>query len=112
MEKYRRHFLVCITNRPPFAQESCGPKGSVDVLKKLQKGLDRKKLRELYGVAATGTTCLGMCEHGPNVVVYPDNVWYGGVQVDDVDELVDRHGIEGQPVERLLHPDIDGGAAE
>jgi (2Fe-2S) ferredoxin len=41
------------------------------------------------------------CEFGPTVVVYPDNVWYGGVQLSDVPEIIDRHLIGGEPVERL-----------
>ncbi len=107
MEPYRRHFLVCLTNRPPFAQESCGPKGSTELLARLQKALDRRKLRELHGVAATGSTCLGLCESGPNVIVYPENVWYRGVTVEDVDEIVSRHAERGEIVERLRNPDVE-----
>jgi (2Fe-2S) ferredoxin len=35
------------------------------------------------------------------VVVYPDAVWYGNVTPDDVEEIVERHLIAGEPVERL-----------
>lgn len=107
MEKYRRHFLVCLTNRPPDAQVSCGPRGSADILSRLQKKLDRKKLRELYGVAATGSTCFGLCENGPNILVYPENVWYSGVTEEDIDEIVEKHGVNGEVVERLCNPDVD-----
>jgi (2Fe-2S) ferredoxin len=43
-------------------------------------------------------------------VVYPDNVWYGGVTVDDVDEIVESHLMNGVPVERLVipHEDLTG----
>ena len=39
-----------------------------------------------------------------SVVVYPEEVWYGRVTVDDVEEIVDRHLIGGEPVERLRVP--------
>jgi len=35
------------------------------------------------------------------VVVYPEQIWYGGVKVEDVDEIVRRHLLGGVPVERL-----------
>ena len=39
------------------------------------------------------------------MVVYPDEVWYGGVTVADLDEIIDRHIIGGEAVERLVIPD-------
>jgi (2Fe-2S) ferredoxin len=38
-------------------------------------------------------------------VVYPEQVWYGGVTVDDVEEIIQSHLIGGKPVERLLIPE-------
>jgi len=49
-----------------------------------------------------GTTCLGPCNFGASVVVYPEGVWYGRVGVKDVEEIVDQHIVGGKPVERLL----------
>ena len=54
-------------------------------------------------VGATG--CLGPCEQGPTVVVYPDAVWYGRVSEADVDEIIESHIVAGRPVERLRLPD-------
>ena len=50
------------------------------------------------------TTCgsIGLCERGPNMIVYPEGVWYSNVQVTDVPELVREHFRHGRPVERLL----------
>jgi (2Fe-2S) ferredoxin len=45
--------------------------------------------------------CLDQCEHGPTVVVYPEAVWYGFVELKDVEEIVTEHLIGGRPVERL-----------
>ncbi len=45
--------------------------------------------------------CLDRCEHGVTLVIYPEAVWYGGVTVDDVDELFREHVLGGRPVERL-----------
>jgi len=108
MRPYAHHFLVCLTNRPPFGQPSCGARGSTDLLARLQRGLDRKRLTEQGLSMATGTTCLGLCEDGPNVVVYPEGTWYRGVSPDDVPELIESHAVDGNIVDRLRNPDIQG----
>ena len=56
-------------------------------------------------VRANQSGCLDQCEHGPNLVVYPDAVWYGRVTLDDVDEIIESHIVGGKPVERLTLPD-------
>ena len=63
-------------------------------LKLAQRGLKGK-------VRANQSGCLDQCEHGPNIVVYPDGVWYGHVTEADVDEIIESHIIGGKPVERL-----------
>jgi (2Fe-2S) ferredoxin len=52
-------------------------------------------------VRANAAGCLDACEHGASMVVYPEAVWYGGVTVADVEEIVQSHLVEGRPVERL-----------
>ena len=64
----------------------------------------KKKLAErgLKGrVRANKAGCLDQCEHGPNMVVYPDAVWYGRVTAADLDEIIDSHILGGVPVARL-----------
>jgi len=56
-------------------------------------------------VRANNSGCLDQCEHGITVVIYPEQVWYGGVTVDDLDEIVERHILGGEFVERLMIPD-------
>ena len=99
--KYKRHFFVCVTNRPPFAKPSCGPRGSPQLLQAMTEELDAAGLIDEIGL--TGSTCLGPCDSGPSMVVYPEGVWYQGVKVEDVAEIVRSHAKEGKPVERLLY---------
>ena len=51
--------------------------------------------------------CLDQCSQGPVIVVYPEAVWYVQVGLDDVDEIVNRHLIGGEVVERLLMTKTD-----
>ncbi len=45
--------------------------------------------------------CFSQCGHGPMMVVYPDNVWYCGVQESDLRDIFESHIVAGKPVERL-----------
>ena len=49
--------------------------------------------------------CLGRCDDGPVLVVYPDNVWYTYVDKEDIDDIIDNHLLHGRIVERLRLPE-------
>lgn len=55
-------------------------------------------------IAITYSGCLGPCEKGPNVLVYPEGVLYSGVAPSDVEEIFNSHLEGGTPVARLLAP--------
>lgn len=58
--------------------------------------------RDLGGeVMVSNTGCLGLCEKGPIVIVYPDNVWYSAVTVADVEDILDEHIEGGNILKRL-----------
>lgn len=101
MSRFRRHLFVCVNNRPPFAKPSCAPKRSPEILMRLQEEVEARGLRDQ--VAVTGCLCLGPCEDGPVVVVYPEGTWYAGVTLEDVPEIVEHHLVRGKPVERLQY---------
>ena len=49
--------------------------------------------------------CLGRCDDGPVIVVYPDNVWYTYVDKEDIDEIIDSHLVNDRIVDRLRLPE-------
>lgn len=104
MPSYQRHVFVCLNERAPeHPRGCCKAKGSEAVQQALKREVSARGLAEV--VRANKAGCLDQCEHGVTVVVYPEQVWYGGVTVDDVAEIVDRHIIGGQFVTRLMIPD-------
>ncbi len=106
--KFARHFFVCCKERPAHAQPSCGPRGGGEVYNALQEALGAHE--ELWdSVCVTVASCLGPCFDGPTVVVYPEGTWSAGVSPADAAEIVEKHLVGGQPVERLLYkwPDAD-----
>ena len=52
-------------------------------------------------VRAQKAGCLDVCIYGPTLVVYPEGVFYVGVGLADVEEIVDSHIVNDVPVERL-----------
>ena len=46
--------------------------------------------------------CLDACAYGPSMVVYPEAVWYGRVELPEVDEIFQDHILNGRPVKRLM----------
>ncbi len=53
-------------------------------------------------IAVTYSGCLGPCDQGTNVLVYPEGVLYSNVTKADVAEIFDSHLLGDTPVERLL----------
>ena len=103
MPKPDRHVFVCLNQRPPGSPKgSCGERGSEDLMIEFGRLMEA---REAWGkVKVTRTGCLGPCELGPSVLVYPDSVMYIGVSTADVEEIFDAHLLGGQPVDRLQAP--------
>ena len=102
MSKFERHFFVCQQQRPPMGKPSCGGQGAGEILMALQEGLAGNP--DLWGkVSVNGCTCLGPCFDGPNIVVYPEATWYAGVNKENVEEIVERHLVRGEVVERLVY---------
>ena len=76
----------------------CHTKGAVDLVNAFMEAIEEE---DLEGIFVSNTGCFGLCEEGPIVVVYPDNIWYGKVSEDDVTEIVEEHLAAGRVVERL-----------
>jgi (2Fe-2S) ferredoxin len=99
--RYRHHVFVCENHRPPDDPRGCcAAKGSEAIRAAFKEELARRGLKREIRANAAG--CLDACADGPTVVVYPEGVWYGHVRLEDVPEIVERHLVNGEPVERLL----------
>ncbi len=100
MPRPTRHVFVCTQQRPPgHPRGSCAAQGSTAVLQAFWAELQKRQAYDQVDITYSG--CLGPCEGGPNVVVYPEGTLYQKVSAADVNEIFDQHLIGGTPVERL-----------
>ncbi len=94
MEIYRSHVLIC-------KGTGCTASGSQEVMEAFEKEIKKRDLDKEVRVVQTG--CLGLCELGPNVLIYPEGSYYCRVKAEDIPEIVEEHLIKGRIVERLLY---------
>lgn len=105
MNYYKRHLFFC-THQAEDNKTCCAQHGS----KKLHK-YAKEKVKDL-GLHQPGdfrinkSGCLGRCNEGPTVAVYPDNTWYTYVDTEDLDEIIEQHLLQGKEVERLKLPPL------
>jgi (2Fe-2S) ferredoxin len=107
MAYYERHIFFCLNQRVN-GEASCADHAA-------KAGFDHCKARVAAagrngkgGVRVNKAGCLDRCAGGPVAVVYPEGTWYTFVDQGDIDEIVDRHLIGGEVVERLELPDDVG----
>jgi NADH:ubiquinone oxidoreductase subunit F (NADH-binding)/(2Fe-2S) ferredoxin len=88
----RLDILVC-------SGAACISNESTTIKNKLQAVLKEHNLEDEVAIVETG--CMGPCELGPVMLVYPDGVFYIRLKESDVEEIVKEHVIKGRPVKRL-----------
>lgn len=100
MDLYRSHVLVC-------SGAGCVSSGCKAVEQALLDGIKRHQLENEVRVVETG--CMGPCDMGPVVVVYPEGVFYRKLKPADALEIVESHLLKGRIVQHLVYESPDTG---
>jgi (2Fe-2S) ferredoxin len=100
MSYYRKHVFFCCNKREP-PEKCCADGGALEMRAYAKSRIKALGLDGPGNVRINQSGCLDRCEEGPCIVVYPDAVWYTYVDRDDIDEIIDRHVVGGEVVERL-----------
>ncbi len=85
----------------------CSALGCREVIAATIKEIETQKLREKVDIKTTG--CPGFCEQGPLVAVYPQNILYTHVKVEDISEIISETVLNGKIIDRLLYIDPASG---
>ncbi len=102
MQPFAHHVVVC-TQQKAENVACCASAGSPSVLDALYGELGAAGLSDEVIVSTCG--CLGLCDSGPVMMVYPEGTWYVKVTAADVKEIVSSHIAQGKPVSRLQRND-------
>jgi (2Fe-2S) ferredoxin len=97
---YDIHIFVCTNQRTGSERLSCGEAHGLELVAEFKKQL--RELKPGQKIRANRSGCLGICDFGPTVAIYPEGVFYVGVQKRDVREIITSHIINHKLVERLL----------
>ncbi|GEM_PF-970197 len=85
---YEKQIFVCINDRKGESP-SCGDHQGEAVFKELRRIAKEKSLHPRIRVAQA--KCLGQCNKGVTIMVYPEGIWHSGVRLKNVEELVEKY---------------------
>ena len=97
----KRHIVLC-------GGTGCLSSRADEITALINKLVEEKNLGDKVTVNQVG--CFGFCSQGPFVKIYPEDTLYRLVQVEDVEEIIEKDIIGGETIERLLY--VDPATAE
>ena len=100
MSYFKRHVFFCLNERDD-GSACCARHNAVEMQAYAKQRVKQLGLAGEGKVRVNKSGCLDRCDEGPCIVVYPEATWYTYVDKHDIDEIVDRHLVNGEVVERL-----------
>lgn len=100
---YEKIIFVCTNRREPGERISCAYGGGCELRDALKAKVKARGLKPVVRVSASG--CMDRCEDGPNVMIFPDNVWLSRVEAGDLEPILDAVAKSldtGENVETIL----------
>ena len=94
MYNLRAHILLCYGG-------ACISSNAGSVKEAIEKAIVKAGLQNEVDVVTTG--CMGTCELGPIMVIYPEGVFYQKVKPEDAEEIIQEHLLKGRVVKRLFY---------
>ena len=96
---YEKQIFVCTNDRkggePGSPKPSCGDHQAEVIFTELRKIAKDRGLHPRIRVAQA--KCLGKCNQGTTIMVYPDNIWHSDVRLEDVPALAEKYLSSGKP---------------
>lgn len=100
MSKYKKHIFICENVRDEnHPTPSCGRHGGIEIRAKFKSRIQELGLTKTIRSNSAG--CLGACKKGPVAVVYPQGNWYGGLTIDNVEEIIQFDLINDEVVKSI-----------
>jgi (2Fe-2S) ferredoxin len=95
---FEKHVFIC-SNDKDAPKKSCGSEHGMKLVNAFKEEWEASGSDKKIRIQRAG--CLDFCGKGPSMVVYPEGVFYGNVQLEDVKEITESHLVNGEIVSRL-----------
>jgi (2Fe-2S) ferredoxin len=82
---YTCHIFVCTKSRNG-EKKSCGDSNAFDLKASIKKEIKNRGWKGTVRVSDSG--CLGICASGPNIMIYPQQIWLSAVSPADLPEII------------------------
>lgn len=102
MTYYKQHVFFC-TNQKEGDKKCCQQANASELRDYAKMRIKELGLSDNKQIRINNAGCLGRCAEGPNIVIYPEGVWYTYQNKSDIDEIIQQHLINGKIVDRLRH---------
>lgn len=100
MSYYTHHVFICCNQREA-GEQCCNAVGGSAALAYAKDRIGALKKNGAGAIRINKAGCLGRCDNGPVMVVYPEETWYSFIDHDDVEEIIQEHLLNGRVVDRL-----------
>lgn len=101
MSQYFKHHVFVCCNQRAAPDSCCNNHGASDLQTYAKEQIKALGLSGTGNIRINKSGCLGRCDDGPVLVVYPEGTWYTYVDKEDIDEIIREHLQNGRIVERL-----------
>lgn len=100
MSYFQKHVFIC-TNQREAGEPCCNSVGGSEAFAYAKDRIGALKKNGPGAVRINKAGCLGRCDNGPVMVVYPEETWYSFIDNEDLEEIIQSDLIGGKVVERL-----------
>ncbi|MEM6347585.1 MAG: (2Fe-2S) ferredoxin domain-containing protein [Bacteroidota bacterium] len=91
---------ICNSHRPKIAGGGCcSDRGAKQLLTEFKAYIKERNLEKRIEIVESG--CIRNCAQGVSLRVISDMTLYGQVKIQDIEEIVQEHLLNGRIVERL-----------
>ncbi|MFZ9082088.1 MAG: (2Fe-2S) ferredoxin domain-containing protein [Burkholderiaceae bacterium] len=95
-QRFKHHIFICTNHRDDG--ESCAARGSLALLKSMKEAVRDHQSDHEGGIMVNKSGCFGLCQQGPNCVVYPQSTWHSIKTPGEARALIDAlHSPTGCP---------------
>jgi (2Fe-2S) ferredoxin len=100
MSYFEHHVFVCTNQRDP-GEQCCNAVGGSEMFAYAKERIGALKKNGPGQIRINKAGCLGRCDQGPVMVVYPKETWYSFIDKEDIDEIINEHLLNDRVVDRL-----------